>query len=124
MPSSEFQRICRDMTILGETVVISVTKEGVKFSVKGEMNSGKISLKQNSNVDKPEDAVTIELEEPVELSFALRYLNLFTKATALSPYVTLSMSKEVPLVVEYSVADLGYVRYFLAPKISEGNEDE
>jgi len=48
-------------------------------------------------VDKEEEAVTIEMQEPVVLTFALRYLNFFTKATPLSPQVCLSMSAEVPL---------------------------
>ena len=61
----------------------------------------------------------IEMEEPVELTFALRYLNFFTKATPLSPTVTLSLSPEVPLMVEYDIESLGYVRYYLAPKIDE-----
>ena len=61
----------------------------------------------------------IDMHEPVSLSFALRYLNSFTKATALSAQVTLSMSKELPVVVEYRIADFGYVRYYLAPKIED-----
>jgi proliferating cell nuclear antigen len=44
------------------------------------------------------------------------------QATGLSPQVTLSMSKELPVVVEYRIADMGYVRYYLAPKIEEENE--
>ena len=54
------------------------------------------------------------------LTFALRYLNFFCKATPLSPQVTLSMSADVPLVVEYKIGDnAGYVRYYLAPKIED-----
>eukprot|EP01116_Phalansterium_solitarium_P025069 TRINITY_DN9408_c0_g2_i1.p1 TRINITY_DN9408_c0_g2~~TRINITY_DN9408_c0_g2_i1.p1 ORF type:complete len:263 (+),score=77.92 TRINITY_DN9408_c0_g2_i1:97-885(+) len=120
MPSSEFQRICRDMTILGDTVVISTTKEGVKFSVTGDLGTGNITCRPSSEVDTKEgDAVTIELEEPVQLTFALRYLNFFTKATALSDSVSLSMSADVPLVTEYKIEDLGFVRYYLAPKIDD-----
>ena len=33
--------------------------------------------------------------------------------------VTLSMSPEVPLVVEYKIGDIGYIRYYLAPKIED-----
>jgi len=29
------------------------------------------------------------------------------------------MSPEVPLVVEYKIGDVGYIRYYLAPKIEE-----
>ncbi len=85
----------------------------------------------------------IDLQEPVTLTFALRYLNSFCKArpqrvrsalrarlttlcrlfplqaTPLSGQVTLSMSKELPVVVEYRIADMGYVRYYLAPKIED-----
>ena len=50
-----------------------------------------------------DEATIIELEEPVSLTFALRYLNLFTKATPLSSTVTLSISPDVPLVTEYKV---------------------
>ena len=61
----------------------------------------------------------IDLQEPVTLTFALRYLNSFTKATPLAPMVQLQMSKELPVVVQYLIADMGYVRYCLAPKIED-----
>ena len=41
------------------------------------------------------------------------------QATPLSGQVILSMSKELPIVVEYKIAEMGYVRYYLAPKIEE-----
>lgn len=96
------------------------------------------------------------MNEPVQLIFALNYLNFFTKATPLSKTVTLSMSADIPLgecvrpasangkrlcvdlvhrnhycrfniihlfclssVVEYKIADMGHVKYYLAPKIDE-----
>lgn len=52
-----------------------------------------------------------------------RYLNSFAKAAGLSDKVTLSMSPDVPLVVEFKVSssdnDYGYIRYYLAPKIED-----
>ena len=36
-------------------------------------------LKHNTAVAKEEEAVVIDMQEPVTLNFALRYLNLFTK---------------------------------------------
>jgi len=122
MPSGEFARICRDLAQFGESMVISCTKEGVKFSSSGDIGSANIKLAQNSNFDKEEEAVTIEMQEPVTLTFACQYLNSFTKATPLSPTVQLSMSENVPLVVEYTVPELGHIRYYLAPKI-EGDEN-
>ena len=120
MPSQEFQRICRDLTILGDTVQVSTSKEGVKFSVSGDLGSGNILVRQTMDVDtKAADTTTIELTSPVELTFALRYLNLFSKATPLSDTVSCSMSDGVPLMIEYPIQDMGYVRFFLAPKIDE-----
>ena len=96
-----------------------MTKEGIRFSANGDLGKGNIMLKHNPAVDKDDDAVVINMEEPVELNFALRYLNLFTKATALGPTVTLSMSPDIPIVVEYPVDTMGHIRYYLAPKIDE-----
>jgi proliferating cell nuclear antigen PCNA len=75
----------------------------------------------DGDVEKDDQKVTIEMEEPVELNFALRYLNFFTKATALSSRVVISMSPDVPIVVEYPIEEVGYVKYYLAPKIDEDN---
>lgn len=71
---------------------------------------------------QPEQATVIELQEPVALPFALRYINSFAKATPLSNQVTISMSSDQPIVIEYKVADMGYIRFYLAPKIEEDEE--
>jgi len=134
MPSAEFQRICREINIIGDTVKISASKDGVKFSVDGEMGTGSVVLKQSTGIDdedgKESNAVHIRLEKDVTLTFALRYLNFFAKATPLSSTVTLKMTPDVPLVVEYKievpeeegrVKDMGHIRFYLAPKIEDEN---
>ena len=69
MPAGEFQKICRDLSILGDTVTIAVAKDAVKFSVTGEMGSGNMTIKENNSVDtKEEEKVTVEAEEPVSPS--------------------------------------------------------
>ncbi|EFJ22006.1 hypothetical protein SELMODRAFT_105735 [Selaginella moellendorffii] len=119
MPSQEFLRICKDLSSIGDTVMISVTKDGVKFTTSGDIGTANIVCRQNTSVDEPENATEIKMQEPVSLTFALRYLNSFTKATPLANIVTLSMSADLPIVVEYKIGDMGYVRYYLAPKIEE-----
>ncbi|XP_075149525.1 proliferating cell nuclear antigen [Haematobia irritans] len=119
MPSMEFARICRDLAQFSESMLICCTKEGVKFSASGDVGSANVKLAQTSSVDKEEEAVIIEMQEPVTLTFACRYLNAFTKASPLSGQVQLSMSADVPLVVEYRIQDLGHIRYYLAPKIED-----
>lgn len=119
MPSTEFQRIIRDMMTLGDTCVISCSKEGIRFSVTGDLGTGNVLIRANATAEKEEEQVVIEMDEPVELTFALRYLNLFTKATNLGPSVIISMSPDVPIVIEYPISDMGHIKFFLAPKIDE-----
>jgi len=154
MPSAEFQRICRDLAAIGDTVTISATKQGVQFAVDGDIGAGSMMIKgmvagsgakgavkdedatqmdeededmqmavPTQNVDDDGDAedngVRIELEESVQQTFSLRYLNNFTKATGLSKEVVLRMGADVPLEVEYKIADFGSLRYYLAPKIDD-----
>jgi len=118
MPAVEFQKIVSNLSAWGEAVIISTTKNGVKFSVSGEMGSGNINLKSNADVDS-ESGVVLQVTDNVTLTFALKKLSSFTKATPLSTSVSLSMSEDVPLAVEYTVEDLGYIRYYLAPKIED-----
>ncbi|KAK3713157.1 hypothetical protein QZH41_010053 [Actinostola sp. cb2023] len=59
MPSHEFQRIIRDLSQMGDSVVIACMKEAVTFSVNGDSGSGKITLRQNASVDQKSEQVRI-----------------------------------------------------------------
>ena len=119
MPSNEFQRIIRDLGVLGDTCVISVAKDGVRFSVQGDMGTGNITVKPTAAAVDKKAGVSITMDEPVELNFAVRYLKTFTKATPLAANVSISLSPDVPLVVEYKMEQSGHIRYYLAPKIDD-----
>ncbi|VDB90856.1 Bgt-3081, partial [Blumeria graminis f. sp. tritici] len=118
MPSTEFRRICLDLIALSESVSIEASKDGVKFSCSGDIGNGAVTLRSHTNVEKPEMNVEIELTEPVSLTFSLKYLVNFCKASALSKSVKLCLSNEVPLLVEYNLAGSSYLRFYLAPKVS------
>lgn len=98
-------------------VSIEATKDGVKFACVGDIGSGAVTLRSHSNVDKPDENVDINLTEPVALTFSLKYLVNFCKASGLSKTVKLCLSNEVPLLVEYALAGSSYLRYYLAPKV-------
>ena len=48
LPSAEFSRIVRDLSLLGESVRIEVSKEGIRFVSDGEAANGNILLKQSA----------------------------------------------------------------------------
>ncbi|CDO52064.1 hypothetical protein DV451_002594 [Geotrichum candidum] len=121
MPSAEFQRICRDMSVLSESVTIEVTKDGVRFSAEGDIGAGSIHLKPKTDLSDDTKSVKVQVEEPVKLSFNLKYLLFTCKSGSLSNVVTLHMSPDVPIVIKYQIP-AGYVQFFLAPKIEDDEE--
>jgi proliferating cell nuclear antigen len=98
-------------------VGIEATKEGVRFSCQGDIGNGAVTLRQHNNVEKPDNDVAIQLTEPVSLTFSLKYLVNFCKASGLASRVKLCLSQEVPLLVEYSLSGTSYLRFYLAPKV-------
>merc|ERR1711953_1017168 len=120
MPSAEFQKICRDLKEFGETMQIKASKEYIKFSVQGDVGTGNVMLKPR-DAEKPEDRVSLKVQEPVTANFALRYLVTFGKAAPLAGSVELGLGSDAPLMVKYVVesAEKGHMQFYLAPKIDE-----
>merc|ERR1712190_385185 len=120
LPSGEFQKICRDLKEFGETMQINASKEGIKFSVQGDVGAGNVMLKPR-DADKAEEKVTLAVQEPVNATFALRYLVNFAKAAPLCGTVELGLGADAPLLVKYNLetGDNGYMHFYLAPKIDD-----
>lgn len=116
--ASEFSKICKELYSLNETLTIKTAPEFVQFSVESEVGSGSIKLGANDSETKDEQT-TLEVTEAVNQQFAIRYLNMFNKASPLSQFTRLCMHAEQPLVVEYKIDSLGVLKYYLAPKISD-----
>jgi proliferating cell nuclear antigen len=66
----------------------------------------------------------LDVREPVALSFGLKYLNSFAKAAPLASAVQLCMSDDLPIMINYQIEDMGHVRFYLAPKIDDDNEQD
>ena len=118
MPSSEFSRIVRELSQLSETVKVRTTKKSILFSVDGDVGRGEMELKENTS-EKQTEKIAIDVDDEVEASFSLTFLNSFCKGGALSDSVRLLLSENTPLVVEYKIGDLGTLKYYLAPKLQD-----
>ena len=108
LPSVDFQRICRDMGNLSNDIKIRRHENFITFSCCGDFAN-------------QETQVTCAESVSSEMSniFSLRYINLFTKATGMSSSVQLLQSSgniEMPIILRYTVANLGDIKFFLAPK--------
>lgn len=115
LPSLEFTRICRELSQMSDTLSIDVTKQHVNFKVGGDMGEGKITLKPKH---EGKSKVTLEVNENVNCSYALRYLNLFNKGGSLGDEAVLMIASDLPLVLIFNF-ELGVLKYYLAPKVSE-----
>jgi proliferating cell nuclear antigen len=120
MPSGEFQKICRDLKEFGETMQIKASKEGIQFSVQGDVGAGNVLLKPRES-EKAEEKVKLLVVEPTTATFALRYLANFAKAAPLCGSVELGLGPDAPLLVKYNLetGDNGYMQFYLAPKIDD-----
>ncbi|KAK6035698.1 proliferating cell nuclear antigen [Cooperia oncophora] len=84
MPASEFQKTCKDLTMFTDTLNVTATKAGIVFSGKGDNGQSVITYSPNSSADSEDDAVTLEVTDPVNVNFSIKYMNQFTKASSLS----------------------------------------
>jgi proliferating cell nuclear antigen len=76
LSSSDFAKTCKELSNLAETMTIETSKEAVKFSINGEHGKGCITVNARDS-DKTEEQVQLDVDEPVNLSFALRYIFKF-----------------------------------------------
>lgn len=58
MPSNEFQKICRDLYAIGDTIKISASKGELTFSVDGDIGKGAVTCRSSSAVDEDEVCFT------------------------------------------------------------------
>ena len=125
MSSTKFVSLCRDFTQLSDTLKIEVKEQKATFSINGKAGVEKIVMK-NNNAEKVEDQITIVSDGEVSLSFGLQYLNSFAKASSLSGIVTLKFSSGFfsLMMIEYEMQDIGFIKFYLAPKMDEDNVEQ
>merc|ERR1711924_407260 len=103
----------------GETLQISASKDGLRFSVKGDLGDGNVIKPRES--EKAEDRVALNVKEPVIATFALAYLVKFAKAAPLSGQVELGVGADMPISVKFELdsAENGHMQFHLAPKVED-----
>lgn len=116
MPSLDFQRLTRDMHGIGSTVLFSVQSGIMKLTCEGDFAT---QVTQIATEAGEEDMVNGEDGEPaIEGRFSLKFLNAFAKSQNLCQVVELYMKKDYPLILLYRVANLGKLRFALAPQVN------
>mgnify|MGYP006267764139 CR=1 FL=1 len=110
IPSVDFQRITRDMHNLGQDMYIQRTQNTLELTCEGGFANQKTVL----------ECIEPGPKNPVGNVFSLKYINMFTRATSLCASVQLMQHAEdenMPIVFRYNIANLGELKFYLAPKV-------
>ena len=116
MPSNEFQKICRDLNGIANTLIIESKDNNFSMSAEGDIGETIISIGETKNKEGLVFSKKSDSGEVVRGKFDLKYLNLFIKSSPLCSQVEIFLKKDYPLILLYSVANLGSLTYILAPK--------
>jgi proliferating cell nuclear antigen len=108
LPSTDFQRLCRDMSNIGTE--IEITRVGKDFRLRCEGDFAN----QETYIECPDDS------QEISGLYSLKYLNIFTKATSMCASVQIMQEEGNRfLILKYNVANLGEVKFYLATKVSD-----
>jgi proliferating cell nuclear antigen len=112
MPSIDFQRFVRDMSNLGTEMNIWRYGREIELSCNGD-------FADQVTVIKYPDAPPCDRTGG---TFSLKYISLYTKATNMCSSIQImqdSVNEDMPIIFRYTIANLGELKFFLAPKITE-----
>ncbi len=117
MPSTDFQKIIRDMHNYADLIDIKSVEDHLIFSCKGDFCSqetiiGETQTGMNFAKNKKPDEI-------IQGEFALKHLVLFGKCTNLCNSIQMFLKNDYPLVIKYTVASLGEIKLCLAPSCNE-----
>ena len=110
IPSVDFQRVTRDMNNLAQDIRITRKKNTLELECEGGFANQKTVI----------ECVEPGKDKALGNVFSLKYINMFTRATSLCSSVQLMQHDDddnMPIVFRYTVANLGELKFYLAPKV-------
>lgn len=113
MPSSDFQKIIRDMGCISEKIEIKSVSNELIFKCTGQFASSETRRAETEGAMKftqQDDSNCV-----IQGEFSLKNLSYFIKCTNLCNQIEIYLSNDKPLVVKYNVASLGEIQLCLAP---------
>lgn len=114
IPSSDFQKICRDMSSLSNLIEIKSVDDQLMFTCKGDFAQQETIMGENTNgISYVEKQNSYDIIQGV---FSLKHLVLFTKCTNLCNGIQMFLENDYPLIISYQVGSLGEIKFCLAPK--------
>jgi proliferating cell nuclear antigen len=119
LPSSDFQKIIRDLSCISERLEIKSVGNELIFRCEGQFATAEVKREESSGgmefIEKQDASKIIQGE------FSLKNLGYFIKCTNLCSQIEMYLENDLPLVVKYYVASLGTIKLCLSPLPSKNN---
>ncbi len=110
--SSKFDKILGDVQVVSDYLTIHTSDSKADFSGKGD--SGEVVI----DLEKDTDESTITSTEDSTGTYSLEYLNPVVKAVGTTAgLITCEFSSAKPLRIEFKVANIGRIHFYLAPRL-------
>jgi proliferating cell nuclear antigen len=113
LPSSDFQKIIRDLSNLADRLEIKSMGNVLEFSCVGPFATCKVERNETDGIT--EFIKKTDNSHIIQGEFSLKNLGYFIKCTNLCNNIEMMLENDLPLVVKYSVASLGEIKLCLAP---------
>ena len=115
LPTQDFQNYCKNMMSVTDKIDIKATTDNLFLSGKGELGVIDFELTaSNVSAGLTIGKNTSNANEIVQGTFELKYLIIFTRCSSLCSHVNLFLKNNYPLIVQYSVAKLGQIKFVLS----------
>ena len=112
LPSTDFQKIIRDLTCISEKLEIKSVGSELIFKCSGQFASAEIHRAESDG------SMSFTLKQDsskiIQGEFSLKNLGYFIKCTNLCQQIEMYLENDLPLVVKYNVATLGEIKLCLA----------
>ena len=112
LPSSDFQKIVRDLLCISEKIEIKSVGNELIFRCKGTFAVADV---RRAESDGSMEFIKQDHKKIIQGNFSLKNLGYFIKCTNLCSQIEMFLENDLPLVVKYSVASLGDIKLCLAP---------
>ena len=113
LPSSDFQKIIRDLSPLSDKLEIRSLDNELIFKCAGSFASAEI--RRGENDGSMQFKLKPDSSKIIQGQFSLKNLGYFIKCTNLCQQIEMYLENDLPLVVKYYVASLGEIKLCLAP---------
>ena len=108
---SVIQKYIKNIASFGDTIEFKTMGDEIIMKTSGDI--GTVELR----VDQP-----VKIRGTMSASFASRYLVTFMKAANISKKILVNLHSELPVMFEYEFANNSFIKFFLAPKITDDDD--